>query len=265
MKRNQSKSLMIAAAVAGSMFAGAAASDAAVLYDNTGSPRFFAPSDAPDKPLYFKVAPTNILWDDVDLNTTGQGIAPNANVTRVTFNVLQLPGDVGGTVNAFWTALVPDVARNGGAGDLTDDDPGVAHSIGGATVIPANISANVVRTNITFGDGVNTLFNTGILNQTYQANLGIFLLGLQFSNATNNQGWTVATHPDNLDVLWDDNQPITQNFSEFTYSTDSAAQPIIGTNMVKVEGSVVPEPTTLGVLGAASVGLLMRRRSRKSA
>ena len=52
------------------------------------------------------------------------------------------------------------------------------------------------------------------------------------------------------------------NFSEFTYPTDANGVFIVGSQMMKVEGNVVPEPLSLGLLTLLAGASLARRPRR---
>jgi hypothetical protein len=156
--------------------------------------------------------------------------------------------------------LLLDNAQNGGAGDGPNDDPAAPILIGSVSLL-AN-GATHVRQTISFGDGSSLLFNTGPLNQAQAVGWGMFAMGLQFSDTSTLQGWTVGTHAENSDLLWDWADPL--NFDEFTYDLDGNNEQIIGTQMMSVLGTLVPEPGICGGVAvlAMTAGL---RRARRSA
>ena len=105
-------------------------------------------------------------------------------------------------------------------------------------------------------------FNTGPLNTTQDpGGFSFFNLGLTFDNTDGRNGWEVADHPNNLDLLWDYKAPT--NLDEFTFGTDANGDPVIGTMAIQVIGAVVPEPGTIGLL-LGGAGLLLRRRARRA-
>jgi hypothetical protein len=258
---------------------------AAVLY-NANIPRLDPAPNHPD-PYYYNPGPDNngasrIVFDDVPVSTLA---TPNATalVTRVSFDVLRLASAPTVTVTAYAAQLRPDNLANGGPNDLPFwGDPGPETQIGQTVLGPNGSTTN--RTTVVFGDGVSTLFNTGILN-TSPANgvsnngFGYFVVGLRFSTVTDSQGWTIA-YPGpvvpsgpgandvdiaangNMDVYWDYGSQA--DFGEFTYSSDTAGQNIAGAQFFEVEGTLVPEPGSLALMGIGALVPLSRRvRNRR--
>src|SRR5437867_3549784 len=138
---------------------------AAILY-NANVPRFFAPGDL--DPVYYNPGPDSgpnrIVFDDVPVATLA---TPNATalVSRVMFDVQRLANAPLVTVTAYYAPIVPNNPSNGGGGnDFHWGDPGTVTQVGSVT-LAAN-GSSITRTTITFGDGVNTLFNSGVLNTT---------------------------------------------------------------------------------------------------
>lgn len=237
---------------------GAAHAGAAVVYTAT-TPRYYLPADA--DPLYYNVGPDSgagrILFDDVPI-LLGVEPAPSINVTQVSFDISRRPNAPATTINAWWAPLVLDNAQFGGAGDGPNDDPSSPLLIGSVN-LPQNGPAHS-RSTISFGDGVSLLFNTGTLNLAQAPGWGMFALGLEFSDISADQGWTIGVHPDNSDLLWDYASNIT--YDEFTYGLDGNGQFIIGTQLMTVTGSVVPEPAAASILGALLAGVAARRSHR---
>jgi len=210
------------------------------------------------------------LFDDVPVNY-GATVAPSVTVTRVTFDVTQVANAPGTTVTAYYAPMVPDGAQFGGnnaSDDAAWDDPGAPVAIGSFT---PRSTINYTRTTITFGNGVNQLFTTPLDTTQNPGGPGYFFLGLKFSDTTNKTGWTIANPGavddntgvalnGNLDLLFDYSGPT--NFEEFTYGTDgnNPSGFIAGAQMFKVEGAVVPEPLSGGVVVLAGAWVMFRRR-----
>lgn len=190
-------------------------------------------------------APGHILFDDVTVPSN----LPQTlfNVTRVTFGITRLANAPAVTITPYYADLVPDAQFFGGPGDGPDYDPNVVipqHQIATPLGLGPNGPSVVDGQEISFGNGVSTLFNIpgafASPDHTYRS----FALGLNFSTTDTKNGWTVALNSDNLDVLWDYTN--SSQFAEFTYGQDANGF-IIGTQYVKVEGLVLS-----GVAGDAN-------------
>jgi len=231
-----------------------AAKGVGVLYDSTGSPRFNAPSDT--TPLRYNDNSfgdvTRIQYDDVPL--TG---GTSANINSVRFDIVQLAGAPAVNVSGFWSPMALDAATAGGAGDGPNDDPNAANSLGAPVPLLANQTPNARVVSVTFANP----FNTGPLNTAQDpGGFSFFNVGLSFSNTNGSNGWEIADHPNNLDVLWD--YKSNTDLNEFSFGTDANGDPVIGTMAVQVVGTMVPEPATIGLAGIGA--LLAARRSRRA-
>jgi hypothetical protein len=248
------------------------------LYDNTASPRKFSPGDA--LPLSGGTLDAgHVLWDDVPINI-GANVGQSVDVKRVTFDILRGAGAPAVNLEFYWAPLVADNGPNRGSNtsvpfDGSMDDPGTPTIIGSLS-LPANPGA-ATRLSVPVGDGLATIFNTGALNSTtydydpdldfYFDNLhpgyGYFMLGIKFSNTDPRNGWTLADDLNNLTLSTEGFLDMADTVDEFYYLDDSAGVPIRGTNMMIVEGEVVPEPAgAVALLALAGGAALLRSRRR---
>lgn len=286
MKRTSIQTLALLAAAA----LGTATAQADVLYDSTLAPRFDPPNFT--NPLgynnngAFVGNETHIQWDDAAIFVNGVA-GSYVNVTRLTFGIFRDVGAPAVNLDIYWSDMVPDNGLNRGTNviplDSPINDPGSANFIG-TIPLTANPGAQV-QLLVSIGNGVDTLFTTGILDQStpdvdptsdlndpdyilgLHPGYGFFFAGLKFSDVTPLSGidpknnWILASHPHNLFYTVDDFQDANPStIDEFWLGPDSTDVPIKGTMSLKVEGSVVPEPASLGMLGVTAAGLLTRRR-----
>lgn len=255
---------------------------AGILYDSTGSPRYYNPLDG--APIGYNVnsvpgATADILWDDAPINV-GSMTNPFVQVTRLTFDILRVANAGAVNIDIYWTNMVPDAGLNRGTStfpqDTPVDDPGSPVFV--QTISLGVNGASAVRQLVTVGNGTDVLFTTGVLNTTTadaattngveftyplgtHPGYGYFMLGMKMSNTTENNTWVVASNPNNLFWVWDDFQDdLPSTIDEFYFGPDAAGDNMLGTMSMKIEGNLVPEPASLATLGLVAVGLLARRR-----
>lgn len=251
----------VAAASLSFWFGTVPTANAIVLYDSTVTPRI-DPTTPPSQVFFNLGEPTHIEWDDVPV-VVGLNPSAAADINLVQFGILRRPNAAAVTIDAYWAPMVADngVNREGtnpNAFDGAEEDPGTPAHIGQITL---GANGNTVSNSlITFGDGVSSLFNTGPLDFTYSPTVGYFMLGLKFSTADGDNGWITATGVNNLDVLWEDFQDGSPStIAEFTFGQDALGADIIGTQSIRVLGTV-PEPTSLSLLAIGGLAALRRRR-----
>jgi len=239
----------------------ATAAQGAIVYDasvqtgfrtNVGVANFFAASTPADN--------TRIAYDDVPINNTVLGAATSMDVTKVTVGIRQVAGAPTTDVSVFWTTLTTTVT----APDTQIDSPG---SLIGTTNLPA--AAASVTSLVTFGDGVNTLFNVP-LNSTLIPGFGSFALGVRLSSTDSSNGWRNTTPAAGFananQAMWvyDPNgvegiAGTPTEFGPFGFGVPSASVPPT-TFYIVIEGNPVPEPTSLSMLVLGAAALARRRR-----
>jgi hypothetical protein len=223
----------------------AASAGAQVFYDATTKRMAFGV--VPPKAYYYNpgAAPENasnpsghIVFDDVTTIGANGGTLPNTlfNIKRVTFGLTRRANAPAVTVTPYYAQLFPDANQNGGSEDGPNVDPLSPTVMSAPLGLPINGPALVQDLEISFGDGVHTLFNVPGAQADTNPQKRSFAVGLQFSTIDLENGWTVAKNTDNLDLLWD--HVSNTNFAEFTYFVDGEG-PVIGTQYVKVEGLIL--------------------------
>lgn len=219
--------------VAGMLFASQAM---AVEFYNASAPRLYVPTDPFS--LYYNLPGSRprILFDDVTVPSSAGALL--FQVTKVTVQISREANAPAITVAPFYSRIRPDNVTNGGPDDLhAFADPATPIAFG----TPANLSAmgpssSFTETPLVFGDGVTPLFSVTGSTVAGGAGYHSFALGLSISDPDSRNGWSLAQNPNNLDLLWDYISP--SNFAEFTYGVDPSSQLILGTQYLKVEGSI---------------------------
>jgi hypothetical protein len=230
--------------VLGAIFAASvgASSAGAVEFYNASAPRTY-PGDALS--YYYNPGPSNngeaghILFDDVSVPTTLS--APLFNVRKVTYKVTQKASAPDVFITPYFAQLYPDPVPNvpprGGTGDLGFYDPRSPVQFATAAHLAGNIGSQTIERIVSFGDGVHTLFNVTGVNASSNTALRCFAVGMNLSTTDSQNGWTVSQQSQNMDLLWDYKND--SRYSEFTYSFDDNDGRVIGTQYLRVEGSIL--------------------------
>jgi MYXO-CTERM domain-containing protein len=111
---------------------------------------------------------------------------------------------------------------------------------------------------VTIGDGVNTLFTTELNSTLLGVDFPAFLLGVQLSNPDANNGWRLTNGADaNANVGWMYDTDLTDPEVRFNFGTGGPAAAFY----IEIEGTPVPTPGALALLGLGGLTAMRRRRS----
>jgi MYXO-CTERM domain-containing protein len=180
--------------------------------------------------------PGHIVFDDVTVASPFP--ATLFNVTKVTYKLSQKSMAPGMLVFPYYARLYPQ-------GVNQDYLPQAPVQFATAGSIPTNLSASSIEQEIHFGDGLHTLFNVPGATASADTQYKSFGIGLRLSTTGSDNGWTVADHLENMDLLWDYKDDTHVATFTYAFGTDTV---IPGTQYVKVEGLVLS-----GVPGDATI------------
>jgi len=193
----------------------------------------------------------DITFDDIPIPNARLGGATAVDVTKVTVGIRRAGTAPATDVNLFWATATTNVTD-------PDTELDVPFTPIGTRSLAPRAAAAFTTELVVFGDGSTTLF-TAPLNSTLFNGFGSFMLGLQFSSADTNNGWRLTSGADsNGDVMWIYDTDVTPNEGAFEFGP--APQPN-ATFYIVVEGTPVPEPASLGLVGALGLMALRRRRA----
>jgi hypothetical protein len=246
------------------LLAVASSAQAAIIYDasvqtasrvNVGQAGFFGAGDTGSG--------ARVIFDDVPISNATLGLNTSLQVTKVTVGIRQV-GTVAAPapatdVSVFWTTF------NSGA-VAPDTQIDIPSNLIGTTNIAASTVG--VTTLVSFGDGVAPLF-TVPLNTTLIAGFGSFGLGVNLSNINGANGWRLTTpavgSANAGGAVWAHDPAQTSGLAgapteigPFNFGAPPAPA---ATFYIVLEGTPVPEPTTLSLLAVGGLMLLKRRRA----
>jgi hypothetical protein len=246
----------------------AQSANAATVYSETGplDQPFFNNSNAVNKvanPTSSTVTLDNILIPNTIL-PPGIGLA----VTRVTMQAVQSSNSNASTVQLYYASIATDTTPSNSA--TITPPTAVSNAVGGLQTVTAN-GNGVAFKPIVFENpanpGVAPLFTLtpGEINYTDDSPNGEFVLGYQFSDTTG------GTSPDQGERLAFPDAGFSQTPEYFEYNLTNNSQAAFtffapntaddGSGIyVIVEGTVLPEPASLGCLALGGILLSGRRR-----
>lgn len=200
------------------------------------------------------------IWDDINIDDETTFNTPrfmfgesHLRLEMVTIAVVQQPGAESTTVNLAMAQTIAGVGPNNPSIDSS------TVQVIGSKLIPAWPNSNnaVARTiAVTFAIAPATAIPVNYLDQT---GYGQFALGVSFGDVGPNNLWAISDYDPvadselNLDVYYENNYA--------PLSLTHAGNPVHATFAVQIEGTPVPEPTALGVLGLGALTMLRRRRT----
>ncbi len=223
--------------------------DAAVLYSHTtetGSR--FNPGTGGD-PLGVGVQ-QDVTFDDIPIPNARLAGLTSVDITKITVGIRRAGTAPATDINLFFATATTIVTP-------PDTELDLPYSpVGTVSLLPRSTTSFITEL-VTFGNGTDTLFNVP-LNTTILPGFGTFMLGLQFSNADNLNGWRLTSGPDtNANVMWIHDTDLTDPEGSFNFG--APPNPAASFYIV-IEGNPVPEPASLSLL--CVIGLLAARRRR---
>jgi hypothetical protein len=205
--------------------------------------------------------PANVVvLDNVTAPTYNGGLG-GLNITRVIVNERQTAGAPASTLSLYYSSIVTD--RTGSSLPVISAPTFVTNAS-----VAGNGGASTINTPVTFGDGINTLF-TLTDSQLNFTDGGVttgaeFYLGFKSSDTGTSQGLRLAQPDTGFEnpVEYYEYNTSTNGQAGFTFF--SQIDPNNGAGLwITVEGTVVPEPATLGLAAMGGLMLLARRPNKK--
>ncbi len=190
----------------------------------------------------------DVMFDDVPIPFSRLGGNTSIAVSRVTVGVRRLANAPAVDVSLFFSTATSGTV----APDTALDVP--FNNI--ATVSLLANGATAVTTLVTLGDGINPLFTVALNTTLLTPDFGTFFLGMQFSNADNLNGWRVTSGPDaNANAVWLFDSDNANPEGAFTLGGVPTAA-----FYIEIEGTPVPAPGALALLGLGGLTAVRRRR-----
>lgn len=195
-----------------------------------------------------------VAFDDIPIPNATLNGATSLDVCRVTVGIRQVAGAPATDVNVFWSTLTTTVT----APDTEIDIPA---TLLGTVSLPA--AAATVTSLVSIGtSGGPTLFNVP-LNSTIINGFGTFAIGVGLSSTDGLNGWRLTNGPSaNANVFWQYDPGLTGQpnpEAAFLFSQATPPNPLACFYVV-IEGTPVPTPGSVTLLGLA--GLIAARRRR---
>lgn len=196
----------------------------------------------------------DVIFDDIPIPASRLGGMTSIDVTRVTVGIRRAAVAPATDINLFWATATTGTTLP----DTELDGPGTM--FGTVSLMERNDTGFVTEL-VTVGDGVTPMFTVPLnmnLIGTNPGDFGTFMIGVQITDTTAgaSNGIRLTSGPDgNANVFW-------------LYDSDLAdpelrvgfAPPTLATFYIIVEGTPVPAPGALALMGLG--GLVAARRRR---
>ncbi len=210
----------------------------------------------------------DVVFDDIPIPIAALGGNTALEVTRVTLGIVRTGTDFappsgpgGGAPASDFNLFFSTASTTATAPDTQLDTP---PTFVATQSLPERTEAGAIIEAVTFGDGVNPLFtvplNFTILQSAPGAeDFGTFMLGLQISDTTANarNGWGISTglslNAQNIIWLLDSDLANPEISASFGPGAPASF-------LIEIEGTPVPEPGSLMLLGLGAACVLRRRR-----
>jgi hypothetical protein len=202
-----------------------------------------------------------VILDNVTVPTYNGGLG-GLNITRVTVNDRQFAGAPATSYQLYYSTITADRTN------LAPPTISAPTAVGSPVAVAANSGLTTVNTPVVFGDGVNTLFSLTDAQLNF-TDPGVttgaeFFLGFQSSTTGTDQGLRLAKPDTGYEnpVEYFEYNTSTNGQVAWTFFAQNTANDGAGLWMT-VEGTLVPEPTTLGLAAMGGLMLLARRPNKK--
>jgi MYXO-CTERM domain-containing protein len=191
----------------------------------------------------------NVVFDDVPIPSSRLAGNTSIAVTRVTVGIRRLANAPATDVSIFWATSTTGAT-------LPDTELDVPFNSVGAVSLGANGAASVTQL-ITIGDGSTTLFTAPLNTTLITPDFATLLIGVQLSNVDPLNGWRLTSGLDaNANVGWMYDTDFTDPESRFNFGTTGP----VAAFYIELEGTPVPTPGSLALIGFAGIAAARRRR-----
>ncbi|HMO25695.1 MAG TPA: PEP-CTERM sorting domain-containing protein [Tepidisphaeraceae bacterium] len=200
------------------------------------------------------------IWDDINIDdettfNTPQFMFGQSHLLleSITIAVVQQPGAASTTVNLAMAETIAGTGTN-----PPSINAGTVQVIGSQTIPAWPNGNNPVARTIVVNFAIAP-FTAIAVNYADQPGYGQFALGVSFGDVGPNNLWAISDYNApgdselNLDLYFENNYA--------PLSLEYGGEEVHATFAVQIEGTPVPEPTALGVIGLGALTLLRRRRS----
>jgi len=190
----------------------------------------------------------NVVFDDVPVPTSRLAGNTSIAVSRVTVGIRRLAGAPAVEVSLFWSTATTGAV-------LPDTELDVPFNTIGAVSLAA--AAATVTELVTIGDGSSVLFTAPLNTTVITPDFATFFIGVQFSSADALNGWRITSGADaNANVFWMYDTDATNPEGRFNFG--AAGPP--SSFYIEIEGTPVPAPGALALLGLGGLVGIRRRR-----